>query len=380
MLTVNFPPANIEIGNISSGPDGSVSLQVLLLANGNENALGFSLNFSTALLSLTTVSLGDGAAAASLVLNTNQVGAGSLGAALSLSSGSTFAPGTQDVLNISFAAAVLTNPTLAALSFADSPTRRQLSDPSPASLAANFINGTVLIPASEFEGDVFPRPEGDEAVTITDWVLIGRYAARLDYPTNASEYQRADCAPRSTSGDGAITVADWVQAGRYVVGLDPASRAGGPTNDLGPGLVVSAGGLKPGGQASSPQPKGLSPRQIRIANGYLAPGEPGTVSVLLEAQGNENAIGFSLGFDPSAFTYNGVSLGANAAGASIDVNATQAASGKIALILALQTGSSFSPGTKEIVQVALTPTNAALGSYALGFTDQPVVRQVVDPT
>jgi len=54
--------------------------------------------------------------------------------------------------------------------------------------------------------------------------------AGLDVPTNGSEFQRADCAPRSTLGDGAITIADWVQVGRYMTGLDPLTPAGGPTS------------------------------------------------------------------------------------------------------------------------------------------------------
>jgi len=70
-------------------------------------------------------------------------------------------------------------------------------------------------------------------VSITDWVEVGRFAAHLDIPMTPSEFQRADCAPRSTLGNGVLTVADWVQAGRYAVGLDPLTPAGGPTQ--GPG-------------------------------------------------------------------------------------------------------------------------------------------------
>ena len=206
----------------------------------------------------------------------------------------------------------------------------------------------------------------------------GRYAALLDYPSNASEFQRADCAPRSTLGDGAITVADWVQVGRYVAGLDPLTRAGGPTNSAGPN-VVSAAGAKAPAHGLDPRSKGTGPREIKVTNAYLAPGLSGAVSVLLEAQGDENALGFSVSFDPTAFTYTGATLGANAAGASMDVNATQAASGKLAVILALPTGATFAAGADEVVRVNLTPVTSALGAYTLALTDQPVTRMVVDP-
>ncbi len=52
--------------------------------------------------------------------------------------------------------------------------------------------GTVTIAAADFEADLAPRPNGDKAVTITDWVLEGLFVARLEYPTNTGEFQRAD--------------------------------------------------------------------------------------------------------------------------------------------------------------------------------------------
>jgi hypothetical protein len=283
-----------------------------------------------------------------------------------------FSAGTQEVVDVSFTTAVLTNPTVAQLTFGDTPTVRKLSDPQANSLAANFIGGSVSIPAADFEGDVSPLPNGDKAVTITDWVLVGRYAARLDYPTNASEYQRADCAPRGTLGDGAITVADWVQTGRYAVGLDPATRAGGPTNDAGP-LVVT-GSSKP-----KPMPKGLS-RQVRLTNVNLVQGQSGTVSVYLDAQGDENALGFSIAFDPSVLAYVSASIGADAPGATLDINTNQGSTGKAAFLLALPIGTSFSAGTKEVLKFNLGTVPSAAGLYPIALTDQPVVRQVVDVT
>src|SRR5262249_62179010 len=124
--------------------------------------------------------------------------------------------------------------TSAQVSFGDLPTHRQLSDPQAKALPATYTPGIVTILAANFESDVSPRPNGDKAVTITDWVQVGRYAARLDYPTNGNEYQRADCAPRGTLGDGAVTVADRGETGRYAEGPGPASGARGPTSDAGP--------------------------------------------------------------------------------------------------------------------------------------------------
>src|SRR5207248_1251778 len=136
------------------------------------------------------------------------------------------------------------------------------------SLAATYASGTVTLSAATgFEGDVSPRPNGDNNASLADWLLLGRYAARLDYPTNAAEFQRADCAPRATQGDGAIKVSDWVQAGRYVFGFDAAAAVGGPTNEqASPGAGPSAS------------------RLVTVGQTPLVPGQNATLSLTLAAQ------------------------------------------------------------------------------------------------
>jgi hypothetical protein len=210
-------------------------------------------------------------------------------------------------------------------------------------------------------------------VTITDWVLVGRYAAGLDYPTNGSEFQRADCAPRSTLGDGAITVTDWVQAGRYAAGLDPLTVAGGPTSEITNGITT--------GNDAPPTdpPPGDSPREVQVLNTLLFGTQTSTVSVDLLAQGDENALGFSLSFDPSALVYTGAHLGGDATGSTLNVNAFQAAAGRLGFVLAEGFGSSFAAGTHEVVQVSFQAAGTNSGAYPVSLTDQPVRRQVSNP-
>jgi hypothetical protein len=210
-------------------------------------------------------------------------------------------------------------------------------------------------------------------VTITDWVLIGRFAAQVDSPTNAAEFQRADCAPRSTLGNGAITVSDWVQAGRYAAGLDPLTPVGGPDSET--PLVRSILGS---GGSRGPRP--ALTRQLQVANAALVQGQAGAVSVNLYALGDENAVGFSLSFDPSQFTYVGTSLGSDAQKAALDLNTIQASSGRLACVLALPTGASFASGRNEVLKVILQPVSSAVGSYPISFLDQPVHREISDPT
>src|SRR5579883_490171 len=365
-LGVVFPAATVKVFNTLGTAGQVVTVPILLVANGNENAIGFSLNYSPTLLTNVGVALGTGVTNGTLQFNTNQAGA--VGVAVALSSGATFAPGSQEVAEISFVASPSASGYSVPLTFGDQPTKRELSDANAGLLAANFSNGQLTLSRSAFEADVSPRPNGDGAVTIVDWVQVGRYVAALDSPTNASEFQRADCAPRATSGDGLLTVSDWVQAGRYVAGLDPLTVAAGPTGPPGPGIALPL--RKEGGSTQ---------RVVSVQAPPILPGQTtGTALVELVAQGDENAIGLSLAFDPKVVSYTSASLGSDATSASMDVNANQATNGEVGIIMALPTGASFSPGTRQVLKVtfqALT-TNTANSTVALG--DLPVRREVAD--
>jgi hypothetical protein len=279
LLTVNLPPATVAVTSLSAESATAVSLPLTLAANGNENAAGFSLNFDPAKLSYTGVALGSGASAAALLVNTNELATGKLGVALALPTDTVFAAGAHEILRVGFTTAILTSAAVTTVGFGDVPISRLVSGTAGNVLSSAFTSGTVSIAAANYEGDITPRPDGDRNVVITDWVLEGRYAARLDYPTNATEFQRADCAPRATLGDGLITVTDWVQAGRYAAALDPLTVVGGPSTEGGGGAVQAAGG---------------EDREISVTNGMLLPSQTtAAVGVQLKAVGDENALGFS---------------------------------------------------------------------------------------
>jgi hypothetical protein len=371
VLTVNYPPATVRVAGTNAGAGVTVGLPVVLVANGIENAVGFSVNFNPDQLAYVEVALGDGAAGASLLFNVSQVASGRLGVMVALPPGETFASGPREVARIFFTTAILTSDTVSAVTFGDQPILRQLSDVSGNVLTANYEPGGVTIAAVDYEGDVTPRPHGDKAVTITDWVLMGRYVARLDYPTNASEFQRADCAPRATLGDGEIKVTDWVQAGRYAAGLDPLTPVGGPAKESG-GSSAPQAGPRPG---AGPGPV---THQMKAEDLVLTQGQVATVKVKLEAQGDETALGFSLGFDPEMLSFVSATLGSGAAGASVNVNTLQSGDGKLGVALTLPMGNSFTAGTKEVVQVTFQVAASATGDCGLTFTDQPVPREISD--
>ena len=357
-----IPVASLRLVGTNAPASSSVTVPVQIVAGGNEYALGFSISFSTASLTYAGVSLGSGASSASLVANTNLIGSGKVGLELVMPWNTTLAPGTQELARLTFTIPVVTNTTSATISFGDQPIVRQISDVQAITWPATYSSAIVLVAAaSALEGDVSPRPGGNRSTALTDWVLLGRYVARLDYPTNASEFQRADCAPRATRGDGRIAVTDWVQTRRYADGLEPLTPAGGPTDEM--------AGTGPGPSLT---------RQVRVMDTAMAQGGTGTISVSLAAQGNENALGFGLAFDPALVSFVGAALGNDVAGATLILNTSQVGTGQLGVVLALPTGGTLAAGTREILSVTVQAAPAATGSSSAAITDQPVLREISD--
>ncbi|HEY5909474.1 MAG TPA: LamG-like jellyroll fold domain-containing protein [Verrucomicrobiae bacterium] len=362
-LAVNLPPAVVRVPNITLDAGQIAAVPIVLLANGNENALAFSLNFNPSVLSYSNIVVGSGAPGAALLINDSQAAMGKLGVALGLPADATFAAGTQEVAAVKFNVPIFTNATTATLAFGNVPIPLQLADTAGHQLPATFANGSITVAPAELEGDVSPRSGGDHVVNLSDWVVMGRMAAGLDFPTNDLEFQRADCAPRGNLGDGAITIIDWVQAGRYAAGLDPLTAVGGPTGTPNPSSFPAKDG---------------STRVVRVSNAILMQDQPGTTSITLDAQGDESALGFSLRFPTNLVTFVSASLGFGASQAVLNLNARQADAGSLGFALALPSGSLFPAGTREVVAIKFRAKALASGTSSLILNDTPVVRQVSD--
>ena len=216
------------------------------------------------------------------------------------------------------------------------------------------------------EGDVSPRPLGNNNTSVADWVQVGRFVAGLDSVINSGEFQRADCAPRSTGGNGYLSVADWTQAGRYAAGLDPNVPASGPTEP-------ASGGAK----AMLAMRAAATDRVLRVVSQTTRRGSEVEVPVMLFSEGNENAVGFSLTFDPAQLQYLGVLAGSGAANASLQVNARSVSSGRFGLALANPTGQSFTAGTQEVARLRFLVVGS-VSNAPVRFDDAPVLREIVD--
>lgn len=218
-------PRVLRIVSQSVAAGGTAVVPVQLLATGVENALGFSLVFDPTQLTYVSAALGAQAADATLNPNISQVATGKLGIALAKPTGQTWAAGTQEVLKVTFTLnAALAGGTVAPVTFGSSPILREISDATANALPTGYQDGNVTV-SSGFEADM----NGNGVVSITDWVKVGRIVAGLDTVANGIDFQKADCAGRSTLGNGVLSISDWVQAGRYAAGLDPLTPAGGPT-------------------------------------------------------------------------------------------------------------------------------------------------------
>jgi hypothetical protein len=134
--------------NASGNPGGTVAVPVEFVAQGNENALAFSLTFDPAVLSNPQAALGSGAGSATLITNPNQVAQGRLGVIVSLPTGQMFTAGTKQILVVTFTIASGTTANSTPVGFGDQPTRREVSDPNANVLPATFTPGVVTITPS----------------------------------------------------------------------------------------------------------------------------------------------------------------------------------------------------------------------------------------
>ncbi len=405
--TVNVITSNrfINAAPVIAASGGLATVPFTLVSQGNEARLSFSVSLDATILTSPQFTLGGDAASAGATLNTNssQAQQGRYGISITLPQGQKFDAGTRQILVLTAVVLTGVNATTTPISFGDSPTVRRVTDLNGQTLSANYTNGAVTI-AAGYEGDVTPRPSGNNSVTIADWVQTGRFAAGFDVAAVGSEFQRADTSPRATLGNGAITISDWVQTGRYASGLDPVVPAGGPTGPAFAGLRTGdcgqtgwmrIGGCNPSGPAESPfdfrnaqdgliNPQSairdLQSRVARITSVATQRGQQFTTFVELDAQGNENAFGFSVTFDPAQLNFVSAAAGADVTSPMFNANLMQAAQGRIGITLAVTPGTSISAGNSRKL-VALTfsvPVNGTANSIQIGFGDQPIVREVVN--
>ena len=269
-------------------------------------------------------------------------------------------------------------------------------NPSPA-VPSNALAFTVI---QTYEADVAPRPPGGNgAVTIADWALVGRYVARLETPASPGEFQRADCAPRLAMdgvtpvlGDGRLTISDWVTAGLYSSGNIPSNPPGGPRAEATSFQPVTFWSLVQSFllgdhrfwiTPDAVRHRAAAPRALRLTtNGVGAERE---IVIEVDAQGDEQALGFSLSFDSTRWrAMPGRDSSNDAAGATLIINDNQAHDGRIGIVFMTPPGETLNAGRRQIATIRFAPISDPAGSNGaddidfIRFADEPVAREIVD--
>lgn len=116
-----------------------------------------------------------------------------------------------------------------------------------------------------------------------------------------------------------------------------------PEGTNGPSRQVVLGGVG----IVVPPPTPTQNRVVRLGCGSASPGGQLQVPVELVSQGDENALGFSLNFDPNILNNPQVARGSATGTALLNINSGQVGQGRIGVALALPSGQTFSTGARQ---------------------------------
>ncbi|MFM8358549.1 MAG: hypothetical protein ACKOET_08315 [Verrucomicrobiota bacterium] len=361
--TREFPQFRLPSFAAMAGTE--VDIPVTLVSYGSESALSFTLNYGLPTATFLGIEPNPALAALQILANTNSLSTGRIGIIAALPTGQTLGAGTNELGRIRLRIPISVT-GLFPLRFQGSPTPQQVVNAAAQPIEAQWMGGGFTALPAELEADVHPRSTPNRLVNISDWVQVGRFVAALDEAAPGAEFQRADCAPLTTAGNGLLTVSDWVQAGRSAAGLDPLTLLGGPTQP-------SAAGPN----RRRPAPAGPTDRVLRAVADEFLPGRTNEVAVHFQALGDENAVAFSVAFDPRAMEFVDSRLGAAAGPATWNLNTRQLANGRVGVALALNVGGRFAAADGPLLHLRFRARGAA-GS-PLQFADGPVIREVASP-
>lgn len=233
----------------------------------------------------------------------------------------------------------------------------------------NILNdGDVTLPptGAGFEGDIVDAvggPGGDGFVLANDVSAIRQYILGNGAPvTNPNQFQRADV--NLPCGNGQIDAGDVTVIRQMILGTVPNNTpACGPT--------------VPGGAPTTDEARpDVVARIIRAVNTQTVAGATVVVPFQLDAIGDEVSAAFTINFNSAVFTYVSTAPGAGLpANSVVNVNATQAAQGRLGVLI---DGTTAIPaGTRQILlvtfNVAPLPAGVA-GTYPVTFSGVPVAQ------
>ena len=326
------PAARVRVLERAGVPGSEVAVPVEMVSTGGELRVAFSVGFGSGLV-CTGIQAGADApqVLAQAVPDTN----GAVGVILQAPAENPFGAGAKHVATLQFLAEA---PGDHVLHVQDVPVAREIDG---RGTGIQWEDGRIAVAAAGLEGDVYPRPNGDGAVDDEDVHLALMFVLGLEPPTDEREYQRLDCAPLETCGDGQIDMADKVAIQRYAKGQEALREACGPTHS-------PTGGVR--GTAAAPL--GAAPRSLAlVAPEEVLRGQSFTVQVALDALGDEQALAFSLAFDPDAVAYRELRLRGAATNGVFLSNEEQAPAGALAFGVTLAETETFAAGEQTVAEI-----------------------------
>ncbi len=223
----------VRVVNASAGAGQNVNVSIELVSLGNENALGFSLNFDTTIFSNPVASLGTGANGATLNVNTIQAANGRIGVAMALPSGQSFPAGVRQIAVVTFNVAANAAAGPSSLTFGDQPIAREISDPNANVLMATYTAGTItIVPAN-------PTPQLTSLNPASAMTGSGNLTLTLNgtgfIPLSSVRWNNAARSTMFVNGSqltASIPASDFAQAGMVSVTVVNPAPGGGTSNAL----------------------------------------------------------------------------------------------------------------------------------------------------
>src|SRR4051812_1081306 len=123
-------------------------------------------------------------------------------------------------------------------------------------------------------------------------------------------------------------------------------------------------------------------RTVQALDLSLSRGETNRLFIVLESQGDENTVDFSLCYDPTQLSFIEAVRGADATNASavLSIDTAQTLSGQLGLTITLPSGEVFnSSGTKVLIEVLFQATLSTTNlSTQVALCGQPVASLTLD--
>ncbi|HOA61932.1 MAG: immunoglobulin domain-containing protein [Verrucomicrobia bacterium] len=347
-LTVSATPRAIRIGRVDSPAGNLIELPIDLYALGDENAVGFSLTFDPAQLEYRGWRRGATAQGTALNVNTNGLAQGRLGLAISKPAGQRFSSGTSPLVYLQFL--VGRTPSQTDILAADAPVRQEIADVGGRSRPAEFVDGWVNI--LDTPPSIVSAP-ADTVARLFSTVTL-EVVANGSAPLYYEWRHNGQPVPGATSPT--LTLASVMpdQAGDYQVVVSNAVAIAGSDTAR---LEVR--------------------RVVRLAGTNIPTGVTVDMPVELLTAGTENAVGFSLRYDPTLLTLQSAKLNPGFTNVTLNLRTNASFPGALGVALAQPPGGVFPTGTQAVMTLTFQATQLP-GNCPLTFTDMPILREMAN--